>query len=435
MASSIVCLVWATTFVLPAACERRQEGDVSRKAVRLRAWGHAGREAERKTIEAQVQAFNEKTDDVRVELTLLPEGEYNAQVQAAALADELPDVLEFDGPFVYNYVWQGHLIPLDPYISQELRDNLLPSIIAQGTYRKRLWSLGQYDSGLALFGRKSKLQHVDARIPSEPDGAWTVDEFEEILGRLAREDEDGHVLDLKLNYMGEWYTYGFSPALWSAGAGLIDRGDYQSTKGVLNSADAVDAMTRIQAWIESKGYVDPNVDDYAFVGGRVALSWVGHWEYARYSEAFGDDLVVIPLPDFGEGSKTGQGSWNWGITRSCTDPAAAMRFIEYLLGDNRVLEMTRANHAVPATRSAVSKSELHGEGGALHLYVIQLSQGYAVPRPRTPAYPVITSVFQQAFGDIRHGADVSTVLERAAAEIDRDICDNQGYPPQTEEQP
>jgi hypothetical protein len=30
---------------------------------------------------------------------------------------------------------------------------------------------------------------------------------------------------------------------------------------------------------------------------------------------------------------------------------------------------------------------------------------------------------------------VSTVLERAAAEIDRDIRDNQGYPPQTEEQP
>jgi multiple sugar transport system substrate-binding protein len=419
--------------MLPVSCKEDSSGVSEPQATRLRVWGHAGREAERRTVERQVQGFNEETDDVYVDLTLLPEGEYNAQVQAAALADELPDVLEFDGPFVYNYVWQGHLIPLDQYVSPELRDNLLPSIIAQGTYRRQLWSLGQYDSGLALFGRRSKLRIINARIPDTPERAWAGDEFEEILYRLAQKDVDGQVLDLKLNYKGEWYTYGFSPALRSAGAGLIDRTNYQAAEGVLNSAEAVRAMSRIQEWIGAKGYVDPNVDDYAFLGGRVALSWVGHWEYARYSEALGDDLVVIPLPDFGKASRTGQGSWNWGITRSCANPEAAMRFLEYLLGDDRVLEMTRANYAVPATRSAVAKSALHRPNGALHLYVAQLSQGYAVPRPRTPAYPVITSVFQQAFDDIRHGADVATVLNRAAAEIERDIHDNQGYPPQREE--
>ena len=46
------------------------------------------------------------------------------------------------------------------------------------------------------------------------------------------------------------------------------------------------------------GYVDPNIDDAAFTKKRVALSWVGHWVYQDYVLAAGDDLVVLPLPNF-----------------------------------------------------------------------------------------------------------------------------------------
>jgi multiple sugar transport system substrate-binding protein len=42
---------------------------------------------------------------------------------------------------------------------------------------------------------------------------------------------------------------------------------------------------------------------------------------------------------------------------------------------------------------------------------------------------VVTSVFQQAFDDIANGADVRDVLDTAAREVDRDIEDNEGYPP------
>jgi multiple sugar transport system substrate-binding protein len=64
----------------------------------------------------------------------------------------------------------------------------------------------------------------------------------------------------------------------------------------------------------------------------------------------------------------------------------------------------------------------------LRLYIEQLSRGYALPRPRTPAYPAITSVFQQAFQAARDGASVPKTLRRATALIDRDIADNLGYP-------
>lgn len=411
------------------ACENDNgKSDGKPQINELEVWAHTGQMDERKTLEKQVKRFNESQGDVRIDLTILPEGSYNAQVQAAALAGDFPDILEFDGPFIYNYVWQGHLVPIDDLITGETKNNLLPSIIHQGEYQGHLYSIGTFDSGLGLYGRKSVLERAGIRIPGTPADAWSAGEFEKLLKILAEDDDDGAILDLKFNYRGEWYTYAFSPIIQSAGGDLVDRTDYQTADGVLNGAEAVSAMRELQSWIK-KGYVDPNIDDAAFIEGRAALSWAGHWEYHRYVEAFGDDLLILPLPDFGKGSRSGQGSWNWGITTNCSNTRAAMRFLEFLLQPDEVLAMTNANGAVPATYSAIKLSPLYGKQGPLTLFVEQL-ESTAVPRPQTPAYPVITSAFQNAFADIRNGADVKLSLNRAVAIIDRDIRDNKGYPQQ-----
>ena len=393
----------------------------------IQVWAHAGPEGERQVIEQQVAQFNQSQTDITIDITFLPAGTYNSQVQAAAISGDLPDVLEFDGPFVYNYVWQQNLIPIDDLLSPVVREDLLPSIINQGTYNDRLYSVGTFDSGLGLYGDRRQLKAANIRIPSSNTDAWTAAEFEDALVALATNDADGQVLDLKLNYRGEWFTYGFSPIIQSAGGDLINREDYQSATGELNGVDAIAAMTHLQAWLEG-GYVDPNIDDAAFTNRRVALSWVGHWAYPGYAEALGDDLVLLPLPNFGQGSKTGQGSWNWGITTKCQQPDVAIAFLEFILQTDEVLAMSSANGAVPATRSAIAQSPLYVEGGPLRLFAAQLLTGQTVPRPQTPAYPVITSVFQQAFNDIRHGTDVKTALDKATADINEDIQDNQGYP-------
>lgn len=410
------------------ACSR-QDTDESPQddVIQITVWFHSGQESERAVINEQVIHFNATQDQIQVKLTVLPEGSYNAQVQAAALAGQLPDLLEFDGPFLYNYVWQGRLRPLDDLLPDALKHDLLPTIIEQGTYGGHLYSVGSFDSGLGLYGRRSKLAAMGIRIPKGPEDAWTSREFGHILAALAEQDPDGAVIDLKFNYHGEWYTYAFSPILQSAGADLIGRPDYKTADQVLNSPAAVIAFKEVQGWFK-KGYVDSNVDDAGFVQERVALSWAGHWEYARYSAAFGNDLVILPLPDFGAGTKSGQGSWSWGITADCRHPDAAVKFLMFILQPDEILRMASANGAIPARRSAIAGSDLYSEQGALHIFVTQLLAGYTVPRPRTPAYPVITSAFQQAFADIRDGADVQAVLDQAVAVIDQDIMDNKGYP-------
>ncbi len=421
-----ITLLFSLFLITSIACGRVSNEDT------LNVWAHAGQEAERQTIAAQVERFNQSQNDINVALTFIPEGSYNSQIQAAALAKDLPDILEFDGPFLYNYVWQQNLIPMDQMISPEVLDDLLPSIIEQGTYGDRLYSVGTFDSGLGLYGNRKILEAAGVRIPQGNADAWTLEEFNQVLATLAQKDPDRKVIDLKLNYSGEWITYGFAPIIHSAGGSLLQvSGDSLQADGAINGPEAVAAMQQLQSWFEN-GYVDPNIDDAAFTSGRVALSWVGHWVYPSYSQALGDDLVLLPLPNFGTGSKTGQGSWNWGISSNCENPKVAMQFLEFLLQPKEVLAMSNANGAVPASKRAIAQSPLYQEGGPLRLFSAQLLHRKTVPRPRTPGYAVVTSAFQQAFNNIRNGMDVEKALNKAAIIIDIDIEDNQGYPNVTE---
>ena len=181
----------------------------------ITAWFHDSgvNTAEAQTLREQVNAFNAAEQQVQVKLITLPVGDYARQVQAAAAHGGLPDLLDFDGPNLYNYAWSGKLKPIDSCVSQSLREDLLSSIIQQGTYANRLWGIGTFDSGLGLYVRPSILMKAGIRIPSSPADAWTADEFTTVLQRL-RQAGFERPLDLQLNEPNpEWYTYGFAPAV------------------------------------------------------------------------------------------------------------------------------------------------------------------------------------------------------------------------------
>lgn len=346
------------------------------------------------------------------------------------MAGKLPCLLDFDGPNVYNYAWSGYLRPLDSYVSDEMKKDFLPSIIAQGTYNDKLYSLGVFDSGLAIWGNRTYLEKAGVRIPQGIKDVWNREEFLEALQKLQALPEVEHAIDFKMNYgQGEWFTYGFSPILQSFGGDLIDRNSYKTASNTLNGNQAVEAMTFFQDLFKN-GYASkkPAGDDDFYLKKTAALSWVGHWMWENHHENLGEDLVLIPIPKLGERSVTGMGSWNWGITTSCSDPKGAWEFLSYLLEPQQILRMTNANGAVPARLSAINQSKLFGQNGKLNLFVKQLKESVAVPRPLTPAYPVITTAFAEAVQNIVGGADVKQELDKAVQKIDQDIVDNRGYP-------
>jgi multiple sugar transport system substrate-binding protein len=430
----VVCLVAgacgghaATARRADTTCDGRIEGPTP---VYITAWFHTGTPAEARTLGRQVARFNATQGQVRVKLVEINQERYPGQVRSAAATGNLPDVLDFDGPYLYNYAFSGKLKPLDSCVSPRLRADLLPSILEQGTYAGRLWGVGTFDSGLGLYVRPSVLRRIGARIPSGPADAWTAGEFTAILHRLRRAGYR-QPLDMQMNAAlppvnPEWFTYGFSPIVWSAGGDLINRATYRTAQGVLNGAASVRALTLMQHWFRA-GLVSPNRNDTAFVRGQAVISWVGHWMYDTYHQAFPHDLKIVPLPRFGPRPSSGLGSWQWGITAGATDGDAAWRFLSYLLRPAQVLQMTRADGAIPATRSAIARSPNFAHGGPEHLFVQQLEDGIARARPQTPAYPAITLAFSAAVLKITQGRSVRQSLDTAVRQIGRDLAANRYY--------
>jgi multiple sugar transport system substrate-binding protein len=411
-----------STSLAPSAAQTNQRKPIS-------VWTHnlLG-SVEGDVLAATVAAFEQAQGDYKIELVPIAPEIYADRVTGSVQSGSLPCVLEFDGPYLYNFAWPGYLQPIDRFVSAELRADFLPSIIAQGTFNGQLYSLGQFDSGLAIYGNRQYLTAAGVRIPTF-DQPWNLAEFEEALEKLTALPEVEYAIDMKINYgRGEFYTYGYSPILQSFGGDLIDRQTYQEASGVLDGPQSVEAMQHFQSWFQ-KGWAGKSTttDDDFYVSKKAALSWVGHWMYNPHAQGLGDNLVLLPMPDFGHGPKTGMGSWNWGITSNCQDPDGAWAFIEHLLSPEEILRMTNANGAVPARRSALAQSELYGEAGLLHLFVQQLESDRAVPRPATPAYATISTAFAKAIENIVNGADVQTELTQAAQKIDQDIKEHQGY--------
>ncbi len=387
-------------------------------------WFHAGQGVERDSIAASVEAFNSTNQNIQIKLIEHPEGSYSEHVNAAAAADKLPCLLDFDGPNVYDYASANRLISLERFdFIREIKYDFFSTIVNQGTYNGKLYSLGQFDSGLAIWGNRKLLTSAGIKIPKSLDEAWTLSEFENAL-RALKKNGVPYPLDMKFNYdLPSWTTFGFAPILQSFGGDLVNRRTYKSAQGVLNGPQAIKSMRVIQKWAANK-WINPGAtSDNDFVEGKSALSYVGHWTYVPYKKALGKDLVLIPMPKFGSRVVTGAGSWNWGISRNCQTPEAAARVLHFLLSKEEILRMTKANGAMPSRLSAIAASDYYGPNGPLSLYVMQIRQGMAIVRPQTPAFSVISSAFHGAVTKILNGSNPKTELDNAVKKIDLHIAE------------
>lgn len=397
-------------------------GDGEGGTTELTMWTHsAGNPAELEVYERIIAEFNESQDQYAVVMESFPQGAYNDAIVAGAAAGDLPCLLDMDGPIVPNWAWAGYIQPLglDPAIT----DSLLPTAV--GRYQDEIYSAGYWDAALSIFARESVLTENGIRIPTTDD-PWTIEEFDEALVTL---QGAGYAtpLDIGAEDTGEWWPYAYSPMLQSAGGDLIDRDTMLSADGTLNGPEAVEFFTWFQSAFERGLTSDGGtIGNEEFNADEVAMSYTGVWNAMGSLEAVGDDLLILPPPDFGNGPVIGGASWQWGISSECNSLEGAQAYLEFSFADEYIADFADKQVVIPATAGAEELSENFGEGDPLQPFV-ELSQLYALERPPTPAYAVISSVFERAAKDIMNGADIQSTLDQAVQEIDTNIESNDGY--------
>ncbi|WP_316359644.1 extracellular solute-binding protein [Devosia sp.] len=390
----------------------------------LSLWYHgAGNEVEAKIINQIVSDFNGSQADWTVKLESFPQAAYNDSVVAGALAGNLPDILDVDGPVMPNWAWSGYMQPLT--IDETKIAEFLPG--TKGIWDGKLYSIGLWDAAVALVTRKSILEELGLRTPTV-DEPWTKAEFMAALDAAKASGKYEFAFDPGMAWTGEWYPYAFSPFLQSFGGDIIDRTSYTTAEGVLNG----DAAIEFGNWWQSlftEGYAplaqDPADRDSGFANGKYAFSWNGNWAALGTLSAF-EDAIFLPAPDFGNGPKIGAASWQFGVSAKSEHPEGASAFIEFALQDKYLTAFSDGIGLIPPTPASAAASINYTAGGPMEVFY-ELSAKQALVRPVTPGYVVAAKVFEKAIADIANGADVGETLDAAVDEIDADIEKNGNY--------
>jgi multiple sugar transport system substrate-binding protein len=394
--------------------------------ITLSLWSHAGgNPTEREILLSIVEDYNTSQDKYVVELQDFPQISYNESVVAAALAGDLPDIIDVDAPVMPNWAWAGYMAPLE--LSEGALDDWLPSAI--GYWDGQVYSVGLWEAACGFFARKSVLEANNIRIPTleEP---WDLEEFDAALETLQASDEFEYALDLGMAWTGEWYPYGFSPFLQSFGGDIVDRSTFTTAEGAFNGPEAIAFGEWWQSLFE-RGLVPGTTQDSAdrdtgFIDGRYALMWNGNWAGGLALEPIGDDLLILPAPDFGNGARIGAGSWQFGVSANSEHKEGATEFIEFLMQDKYLIAFSDGVNVIPATASATAASQNYASGAPLSVF-FDYSAAQATLRPPTPAYLSAALTFEKALADIANGADVVETLDAATDEINADIEANNGY--------
>jgi multiple sugar transport system substrate-binding protein len=398
-------------------------GSSSAGATKVSMWSHAaGNDQEIATVKEAIADFNASQSDYEVVLEEFPQESYNDSIAAAAASRSLPCIVDVDGPIMPNWAWAGYLQPIS--IDSALEASLLPG--AKGYYNGELYSAGAWDAALGILVRQSTLDAVGARVPSVAN-PWTQAEFDALLAAIDATGDYDYAVDWGNGWTGEWYPYAYSPIMQSFGGDLIDRTSYETADGVINSPEAV----AFGQWFGStfaKGYANPaqTGDRTEFIAGTIAIQYNGNWAVKDAYEALGDDLLILPPPNFGNGPKIGAASWQFGVSSSCGEVEGATAFIEFILQDKYIVAFANRIGLIPATATAAAEVPNYAPGGPFAVFV-EFSNSYGVLRPPTPAYLAISTIYEKAVADIINGANPKQALDAAADEIDANLASNGFY--------
>jgi ABC-type glycerol-3-phosphate transport system substrate-binding protein len=96
--------------------------------VELSMWYHgAGNETESAIVRQIIDDFNASQSEYVIALEDFPQDSYNQSVVAGALAGNLPDIIDMDGPVMPNWAWAGYLSPWNYLRGQLTASYLAPS--------------------------------------------------------------------------------------------------------------------------------------------------------------------------------------------------------------------------------------------------------------------------------------------------------------------
>ena len=327
-------------------------------------------------------------------------------------------MLTVDGPNIAAYASNGIIQPLAKLTEKE-KSVYLQSIIDQGTYKDKLYALGAMESSVGLYYNKDILKEAGISIP-DADHPWTQSQFLDILAKLkpVMDKKNGYALDMTFP-VGEATIYYYAPFFWSNGGNMVDETGL-SVDGVFNSKENVKTVSYFQSLLKNK-YMSKVPIDHLFESGRAAFKIDGAWEvntlYTSYPDvSFGVAPYVVGDSWNGE-RYAPTGSWAFAASSKTKHIKGATELVKWMSGVDSGKRLWEKSKSFPSTYEAYESIDVFQKDENYKALYYQLSN-YGHPRPKTPAYPQVSTSFQQVLENcVLSGFDPQEQLDKSVERI------------------
>lgn len=373
----------------------------------------------REAVETFNEAYNGK---YFADIEFIPRndsgGGYSDKINASVMSGDLPDVLTVDGPNIAAYAENGIIQPLAK-LSKEEKGIYLDSIIEQGTYNNNLYALGAMESSVGLYYNKDILEEAGIEVP-DADHPWTFTEFLEIAEKIkpVLEEKNGYVFDMTFP-VGEATIYYYAPFFWSNGGELVDESGLK-VDGVFNADSNVETVEYFKTLLD-KGYMSKVPIDHLFESGRAAFKFDGAWEVNTIYTSYPDvNLGVAPyiVGEQWSGERyTPTGSWAFAASSKTENIEGATELVKWMSGVESGKRLWEKTKSFPSTYEAYEAIDAFATDENYKALYYQLST-YGHPRPKTPAYPQVSTSFQQVLeNSVLSGEDPQAQLDKSVERI------------------
>ncbi|OEG22510.1 sugar ABC transporter substrate-binding protein [Enterococcus ureilyticus] len=351
-------------------------------------------------------------------------GGYEDKVNAAITTNSLPDVLTLDGPNTAAYANADVIEPLDEYLDDANMDDVLDSIVQQGTYNEKFYAFGFSESSVGIYYNKQLFKKAGIKEDELPtlDKPWTWNEFKEVCQKLVDEYELP-AINIQLASKDEMLTYAYTPFIWSNGGEVVNQSGTEAL-GYFNDPKSAEALQFIQDLVK-KGYTTNTPIEKGFETGKYPMLLSGSWTIADLNENYKElEYGILPYPVSNKTKKlvSPTGSWQVAMSSKTKEKEASATFIKYVTNTESSKIMSLGNSVLPIRKSTIEliKNDVSEE----MRFLMEQNQKSGHARPVVVAYPQVSRAFQQSIQDAsyyKENPDVQKIVDVHAEEMQQVI--------------
>ena len=370
-------------------------------------------------MQAVIDAFQKAHPTIKINYESVPFDSLASTIDArVANKDGNPDVYWADQPRISALAARGEAEDLTNAFSGS-KANFVPTAYDAGVYQDKLWALPIANSTQLLYYNKSLVKQAGLSNPSaSADQRMT---WEQLAANAKKAKSAGAQYGFLFGQFDRYYQLQPLPMQLGGSAGAT--GDGNLTPDI-----ASEPWVRAFTWYRSlfadgaapKGVTSEQTDP-AFLAGRAAYMVQGPWLLPQLTESK-VDWGVAPQPVF-EGGKpvTPTGSWSLAMNPFSKQKEAAAIFIKWMAIDNGYIQYLPAPELAASNEGKklyFARSVFKSPEGQNAAKIIDYeTSNTAVNRVSTIGYIEFETIMNQAFADVRNGADPKTTLEKATTQL------------------